>query len=608
MREKGPPITIAQPANWAISQQAQTNGLYALSLVDVNDLDNVASNSTNDVFASTPLEDLTLREFAFVLPPKSFNMDEPAAVQIIPTQDGQFVEHQGQIYKNIQISGTTGLRPNRKAGGIIPILGIPESLIAAPDIDTRTGLPFGERTGFDDLIALRNVCRAYLWAKSTPALSSRVLMVWQNGKEGEYYVVEPMTFRTSRDSASPITFNYDIQFRTIERLDMRQFATQKDSHVERTSGMKFFDRINEWTRTLQTGFSIVTALSSRLVGIGQATLDAVLQPLNTLILGLANVTTASSGILAIPRNSVAQLVGNSLELANALDSYKNELNAYNQFGIMTQQAFAARTARSVGRTCANIATENRLFDTPLGVDYSRKAAAYISPVTGMPRSGGSPTSPSLIRPPVGTAVATVNDREDIRGAALRLLGDVARWRELVLLNKLKPPYISDAGDGLSVLRAGDRMLYPKAAVSDAGAVKSARNTTDDPIVTRLGRDIRLTSTGTSLLDTVVVNGDLGQVEGIENMNQAVMNRFATEPRKLPTHPSYGFRYPLGTKATYRSLTAFKLAGRASLLADSRVADASDFSMQVTGNVLRVKATLKLQGISDTYSTDFAVRR
>jgi hypothetical protein len=43
----------------------------------------------------------------------------------VPTQDGgQFVEHQGQIYKNIQITGTTGMRPNRKVWFFIPILGI----------------------------------------------------------------------------------------------------------------------------------------------------------------------------------------------------------------------------------------------------------------------------------------------------------------------------------------------------------------------------------------------------------------------------------------------------------------------------------------------------
>ena len=59
-----------------------------------------------------------IHEFEFNMNPSDMDLEEPAAVTIVPTQNqGQFIEHQGVIYRNITISGTTGLRPNKKETG-----------------------------------------------------------------------------------------------------------------------------------------------------------------------------------------------------------------------------------------------------------------------------------------------------------------------------------------------------------------------------------------------------------------------------------------------------------------------------------------------------------
>jgi hypothetical protein len=106
----------------------------------------------------------------------------------------------------------------------------------------------------------------------------------------------------------------------------------------------------------------------------------------------------------------------------------------------------------------------------------------------------------------------------------------------------------------------------------------------------------------------VKNGDLDLVEGLENMTQAIRHRFSTEPGELPTHPTYGFAYPTGTKAKILTLTQFKMGGRASLLRDSRVADIPKLDLYVDGNTLHVTANIALVGVDSPVGLDFDVRR
>ena len=93
-----------------------------------------------------------IHEFEFNVNPSDMDLEEPAAVTIVPTQNqGQFIEHQGSIFKNISISGTTGMRPNKKAtGAFTPSIINPDTL-----------LPGDEKTGFDDLVELVNFFRRY---------------------------------------------------------------------------------------------------------------------------------------------------------------------------------------------------------------------------------------------------------------------------------------------------------------------------------------------------------------------------------------------------------------------------------------------------------------
>lgn len=586
--------------NWAISTVTNSQKLYALAIIDVS---TTISNSTG---TSLPLESLiqisnslspgiNSLEFIFDVNPKQIDMEEPMAVVITPTQNrGQFVEHQGQIYKNISISGTTGFRPNKQSGGIIPI-------------NPETGLPIGETTGFDSIMSLRNMFRLYAHLKTDPALASSAVMVWQNGKDGEFFIVEPITTTVSRTSSSPLTYSYTLQLRTISRLDLK--PTPRDVFKKLNSKTGWRDKVRNIARKLQNQLATLTNNIDSLTRVAESSVDSVLSPLNALTLGLNNINASINNLLAIPRNTVKRLSSDIFSLASALkDTFTMESNVFNSNYFILNSLYAA------GRLARSIYVTDELFSEPISSKITKKIKAHNNAITGQPKTGGSPTNLRNVPSINGTATSYVNTEDDIRGLAQRLLGDSARWKELVLVNNLKAPYISINGDGTNVLRPGDIILFPKAtnASTDSAVSNTAPSLDADIFSKRLGRDIKLLNTGAGLgflLDTATSpSGDLDAIEGIDNMSQALSNRYATEPGQLPTHPQYGFLFPLGTKALIRSLIGFKLAARSSLLQDSRISDVFDLNMKIDGNVLSTNTTIKLVGIDQTISTNFESRR
>jgi hypothetical protein len=154
-----------------------------------------------------PASRTQLAEFFFQTPPKVMDMTEPFATRIIATQNGgKYLESHGSIFKEIRISGTTGLRPRKKAPETIPLLpsGSFEGLVQNFQNEIRK-IPRDEATGFDDIHFLRNIFRRYSDSKGR---NERVIMVWRNIKDDDYWVVEPRSFKLIQNSQSPTSLTF----------------------------------------------------------------------------------------------------------------------------------------------------------------------------------------------------------------------------------------------------------------------------------------------------------------------------------------------------------------------------------------------------------------
>lgn len=599
-------------ANWSIIQRNAS--IYALSLVDLSTVNGPRTRSVSDKLASNKSGlDSASTTFVFTVSPKSMNMDEPAAVTIVPTQGGQFVEHQGQIYKNISISGTTGLRPNRSPTGIvIPVAGIllPGSNLGAND---NGGLPDGERSGFDDFMSLRNLFRLYWDLKDDPELAPTTIMVWQNGKEGEYFIVEPMTFRTNRDSGAPLTFSYDIQLRTIDKFDASKLGQRVDPLRSQSDSALYLKRIGDIKRMLASSFTTAQALVDRTVNIAKATVNDILTPVSQVISGLAGIVSSGRQAFDIPQTQLSIIAASANDLAVQLDKVPN--NSYVASGIMSQATLAARAYRDISQQLLRLQGETTLFSTPTSTSVSLKQQAYINSVTGAPLTGGSPTDLSNVRVASGAASTVVLGGDNIRSIAIRTLGDAAQWKVLVILNALQAPYISPAGDGVTVLRPGDQILYPRSPGSpDALVAPTQQNQTGtQSALDRLGRDIKLVARGISA--GIIVydidkdqRGDIARIDRVDNLKQACTIKLATEQGELPTHEWFGLRAPIGSKAVMQSLINFQINVRATLQSDSRIESVLQANVGVVGNTMSVRATARVKDFDEPLNINHAVQR
>ena len=98
-------MTFSKPdrKNWQLNDRSLKD-IYSLAVVPLKGASEGVTTKLNELFSGRP------QEFKFPVNPKSLDLEEPAAVVIKPTQGGgQFIEHQGQIYKNINLSGQVSM-------------------------------------------------------------------------------------------------------------------------------------------------------------------------------------------------------------------------------------------------------------------------------------------------------------------------------------------------------------------------------------------------------------------------------------------------------------------------------------------------------------------
>lgn len=559
-------------------------------------------------------------EYFFRVPPKVHEFDEPFATTITNTQDGgKYVESYGSILKSVRISGTTGLRPNKSVSSTIPFLGISASqistLLGANLNGNIAQIPRDETTGYDDIIFLKNIFRRYSDLKLSDQYAGSVVMLWRNIKDADYWIVEPEDFRISQNSASPLTYEYSISFKTLARFDF-SYSQPFDPLDAARSKQRMLSRMQDYNQNLLNMFLVVSSRINSLQAYGTFITDSILSPVLNIINGITAVKTSGFGVATGLLNQVTKLAE---DLPDAID----KLNT-----ILPAQDSVIRAFRRLELTCANILSEpiaSKPAIRNVGWILNKYAKPYERPGSGTTAAKAPTSSPSYIGYESAPAVVnsdTVYPEEDIRDVAARLLGDRSRWKILVTLNELISPFISPTG-GPGVLMPGDAILYPADRVigGDTTTVAAQDPTTDG---TRnnsqantagqlaYGRDLRLQSAfvGSSEITDLVINqrGDLGSIVGIPNVEQAIRIKFITERGELPAHSKFGAKFPIGRKASPASFNAFRIDALRTLTSDNRIKTVKYLDFVAVEDVLAIAADLVMTDSQNILSTSFALRR
>ncbi len=558
-------------------------------------------------------------EYFFRVPPKLHEMQEPFATTIQGTQDGgKYVESYGSIIKALRLQGTTGLRPNKSSSPVIPLLGVTEAqlgtLIGNGLNDSVRRIPADEKTGYDDIIFLRNIFRRYSDLKSSDALAGRVVMLWRNLKDADYWVVEPEDFRLSQNSSSPLTYEYSISLKTLARFDF-SYSIPEDPLEQARSRQRMLARLQEYGQNILNVFMVISNQINRVQGFATFLSNTILSPILNVVNGLTAVKTSAFGVVRGLRTQVLTLQAN---LDDAIAQLVESETLETQDDII-------RSMRRTQILCARIlsepvASESTTADVNLLI--GRYAAAYDMPGTLTTPRRAPDASPSYIgyeTLPSTLGSDVVGPGESIRDVAARILGDPSRWRILVTLNRLRAPFISATGSA-GVLAPGDRILFPRAGAAGAGsATVGTQNPTnnqyigpDDPVVQAYGRDLMLRSTfigGAELTDLALnQGGDIASIQGIPNVEQALKLKFMTERGELAAHPKFGAKYPVGKKATPSSFNELRINTINTLTSDNRIENVKDLRFIAVGDKLAAKVDIELVNARSILPVTLALRR
>lgn len=170
--------------------------------------------------------------------------------------------------------------------------------------------------------------------------------------------------------------------------------------------------------------------------------------------------------------------------------------------------------------------------------------------------------------------------DTVQAVAARELGDAGRWHDLVDLNGLVYPYITDdrneAGPG--VILTGTTIKIPSNRTQSVIAA-----TAED----LYGRDIKLAGgrIGAS-------NGDFDMVAGVDNLAQAMRHLVLTDNGELLFHRQYGcsVRSFLGaSNSRGNGIVAGALVKR-SVAADRRIERVTSASVDIRGDATTVAVT------------------
>jgi hypothetical protein len=424
-------------------------------------------------------------EFFFRVAPKVNEVSEPFATNIIPTQNGgKYVESHGSIIKQIRVQGTTGLRPNKKKPkGVIPLLpgvadvaginnviGNINELVDSVTTDptARKKIPGHETTGHDDIIFLRNIFRLYSDLKADDRLAGRVVMVWRNRKDLDYWVVEPVDFKLVHNASSPMTYEYQIMFKTLSRFDW-QFAEKDDPLDAILARRRFLSRLAGFSDQIQRVLSSVANSIDRLDGIGVFAVNSILGPAVALARGVLAIKESVSKFGSRTLRRARELLDN---LTDALDKIAGVTETSPSAAGSSSSRFPlqdslVRDLRRLQVVSARILTEKVIQDTVSAQQTDRRERIvnqYSAPGDSrlgrrLPDTGGSSTFIGNSPNPSSLVEVIIHRGETIRDVAHRCLGERGRWHELAVLNGLRYPYITETG-GVDVLKPGDVMMCP----------------------------------------------------------------------------------------------------------------------------------------------------
>lgn len=559
-------ISVTNEAKYDSGDWRKSRG-YAFTVVKVNKSDN------SSIVAPE------WQPFILQINPQEISQDEVFAIQVTPTFRGVVVEHQGVTIKDITISGTTGISPNRGAGGSLADSGNPIFAVG--------------HSGYEEFHELRSYFRMYVEAKRQESKSepTELRLMFSNYKDNEYLFIEPQKFSMKRSASKPFLYDYTIAVKAIgvatklKQADRTLFESLDDK-LEKCQN--YFDLAY---KGINGGFSILSRFQRGLT----STILGPIQSINKAIIAVRGGTAENFGKFGITRRFVDDLNREFKNIeANFTDILGKKNDAYNKAigrvptirgnpdRISTYTELSILNAIQAGKkACVILNSSNEIFESNI---FQTNAQVLNS----FPNSG--------IKTPSSVSTSTIKGGDNIQTLAMRELGNIDMFKDIIILNNLKPPYISSTG-GPNVLKPGDKILIPRmTAPGNSSVAKNVEyNITNgmQQAEKDLGVDIRLTDDGDLAISSTK---DLDMVAGVTNFIQVIGIKLLLERMSLKRSPQIGTSLPLGSKLRANGLSDLRREILESLGSDSRVEAIPYMTLSQQGGTIYINMLIKMKEI------------
>lgn len=328
-------------------------------------------------------------QYTLPMPPESFSISMPFAIQNSVTLGGHVEEHNGAPIRMITMSGTTGVFPGR-AHAIIPeafnfrdaifagtltaarqTISAAQSLfspkftdntVAQADFDDTSTVGSGALTGWYQWRLLQIFFESYVEMKKNKE-NRRMRLALATWKDEGVYLVTPVGFNVDKGAGSPFEYRYNLTFKAYKRIKLDRGLADK---------VKGYTPINVSPSALSKALNVIT--NARLVLQGaKKTLMAVGGDVNrTVFEPIRQLTLFIKDALSLP-----------LTIADLSDSIAQSTKtavlqvASTRRAILDWPQAAKRAGKHVSDNAQKIHDDIR----SLGSEQSDNIETRVSPLT-----------------------------------------------------------------------------------------------------------------------------------------------------------------------------------------------------------------------------------
>lgn len=268
------------------------------------------------------------------IPPQSIKQKEIFANQISATRKGVIVESEGVVFRDIVIQGTTGIMPGKRGNNNTPQSNLFTNPTQAPGrpqgVDPQTGLSKEPNTktisGYEEFLRLRQFFLKY--ASDKVQSDGDRFLIFINEKDNQTLLVEPIDFTMTRDSRSPLTYNYTIVLRGIGDLNA-VFAQEVGGRGETGGVLGFLEDAGNVaanvTATIQQGRAVLNQSIRLLTRISQSVDQTINGPLRQIQFATEDLKDGVATVLALPEVIARNAEQSALEIRENLDDVSQQL-------------------------------------------------------------------------------------------------------------------------------------------------------------------------------------------------------------------------------------------------------------------------------------------